>query len=239
MHSSQQRILAVDDETRYRGLMRVNLEAAGYRFVGVTSGQKAIDLLSRQVFDLAIFDVRMPGMDGFTLIRIVREFSDMPIIFVTALGEESNKVEGLKGGADDYLTKPYGAPELLARIEAVLRRYQGASRGRTAQVALDDLRIDLVQHRVFRDGVEVLLSRTEYRLLAGLVRYTGKVVPQDQLVRDVWGPTYEADFEGLRVYIHRLRHKLETDPDAPRHLVTFPGVGYMLKAASGLRRSAV
>jgi two-component system KDP operon response regulator KdpE len=127
------------------------------------------------------------------------------------------------------MVKPYGAPELLARVEAVLRRYR-RTEVNSAQVALGGLRIDLAQHRVFRDSTEVRLSRMEYRLLADLVRHHGKVVPQDQLVREVWGPAYDENFEGLRVYIYRLRQKLETDPDDPRYLVTFPGVGYMVKA---------
>jgi two-component system, OmpR family, KDP operon response regulator KdpE len=229
MQSSQKRILAVDDERRYLRLMRVNLEAAGYAFTGADSGPEAIDLLVQDAFDLAIFDVRMPGMDGYALIETVREFSDVPIIFVTAMGEEADKVRGLTLGADDYLVKPYGAPELLARVEAVLRRYR-RSDSQDAQVTLGDLRIDFAQHRVFRDSTEVRLSRMEYRLLADLVRHHGKVVPQDQLVREVWGPAYDENFEGLRVYIYRLRHKLEVDPDDPRYLVTFPGVGYMVKA---------
>ena len=230
MQSSQKRILAVDDEQRYLRLMRVNLEAAGYAFTGASSGQDAIDLLVKDSsFDLAVFDVRMPGMDGFALIETVREFSDVPIIFVTAMGEETDKVRGLTLGADDYLVKPYGAPELLARVDAVLRRYR-RTEGQSAHVSLGDLRIDLAQHRVFRDSTEVRLSRMEYRLLADLVRHQGKVVPQGQLVHEVWGPAYDENFEGLRVYIYRLRQKLESDPDDPQYLVTFPGVGYMLKA---------
>ncbi|MFN8526056.1 MAG: response regulator transcription factor [Chloroflexota bacterium] len=221
------RVLAVDDEARYLRLMRLNLEASGYSFVGVNSGEEALDLLVRGGFDLVLLDVRMPGMDGFELLRDLREISDVPVIFVTALGEEADKVRGLKLGADDYLTKPFGAPELLARVEAVLRRYQGS--GADPVVAVGDLRIDLNQRRVFHGADEIRLSRTEFRLLACLVRHLGKVVPQDQLIHEVWGHAYDEGFEGLRVYVYRLRHKLEIDPEQPSLLQTFPGVGYVLQ----------
>ena len=228
MHATQTRVLAVDDEARYLRLMRMNLEAEGHYFVGVGSANEALDALANGQFDLAIFDVRMPGMDGFTLLKNVREFSDVPVIFVTALGEEADKVEGLQLGADDYLTKPFGAPELLARVNAVLRRYWS---GRLSDelATIGDLRIDLGQHRVFRGEEEIQLSRMEYHLLVELVRHAGKVVPQGRLVHDVWGPDYDEDFEGLRVYIYRLRHKLEKDPNHPELLITYPGIGYMLK----------
>ena len=224
---SQRRVLAVDDEPRYLRLMRLNLEASGFSFVGVGSAEEAIDLLVQGGFDLVLLDVRMPGIDGFELLRDLREFSDVPVIFVTALGEEDDKVRGLKLGADDYLTKPFGAPELLARVEAVLRRYQGGVA--EAMVALGDIRIDLSQRRVFRGDAEVRLSRTEFRLLACLVRHLGKVVPQDQLIHEVWGHSYDEGFEGLRVYVYRLRHKLEANPDQPALLQTFPGVGYIVQ----------
>jgi two-component system KDP operon response regulator KdpE len=228
-------VLGVDDEPRYLKLMQVNLEAAGYRFRGASSAQEALDALERERFDLAVLDVRMPGMDGFELIETIREFTDVPIIFVTALGEEANKIRGLSLGADDYLTKPYSAKELCARIEAVLRRTRGVVRTDDQETAIGELRVDLAQHRLFRGDEEIRLSRTEFRLLAYLLRHAGKVVPQDQLVREVWGPTYDENFEGLRVYIYRLRQKLERDPDRPSILSTFPGVGYMIAAASPIQ----
>jgi two-component system, OmpR family, KDP operon response regulator KdpE len=215
--------------------LRVNLESAGYHFTGVSSGDEALEALSRLAVDIVLLDVRMSKMDGFALLDALREFSDVPVIFVTARAEEADKVRGLKSGADDYLTKPFGAHELLARVEAVLRRYHG-SPGLT-EVTVGSLRIDLAQRRIFRGNEEILLSRTEFRLLACLIRHIGKVVPQDQLVREVWGQFYEEGYEGLRVYIYRLRQKLEADPEQPEFLITFPGVGYMLQvpAASAAR----
>ncbi len=225
---AQKRILAADDEPRYLKLMRVNLESAGFAFRSVSDGAEAVEALAKEPYDLVILDVLMPELGGFETIQSIREFSDVPIIFVTALGEEANKIKGLNLGADDYLTKPFSANELLARVEAVLRRTVRATSAESV-VEAGDLRVDFAQHRVFRGEAEIRLSRMEYRLLALLMRNLGKVVPQDQLVHQVWGSSYNADFEGLRVYIYRLRQKLERDPDRPEYVQTFPGVGYVLQ----------
>ena len=226
---NQRRVLAVDDEPRYLRLMRLNLEASGFAFVGASTADEALDLLVGNNFDLVLLDVRMPSTDGFELLRVLREMSDVPVIFVTALDREVDKVRGLQLGADDYLTKPFGAPELLARVEAVLRRYQGSATH--PLVDIGDVRIDLNQRRVFRGGTEIRLSRTEFRLLSCLVHHLDKVVPQDQLIHEVWGPSYDEGFEGLRVYVYRLRQKLEIDPEQPALLKTFPGVGYILESS--------
>lgn len=223
-------VLAVDDEPRYLRLMRVNLEAAGYRFVGALTAEEGLNLLAAEPVDVVLLDVRLPTKSGFTLMEEMREFTDVPIIFVSAMGEEADKVRGLRLGADDYLTKPFSAQELLARVEAVLRRYYRA--GKESIVSIGDLRLDMAQRRVFRAEQELRLSRTEFRLLACLTQYLGKVVPQDQLAREVWGPFHEESFDGLRVYVYRLRQKIETDPVQPELLITFPGVGYMLKQPS-------
>jgi two-component system KDP operon response regulator KdpE len=231
----KRRVLAVDDEPRYLRLIRLNLEAAGYEVFTASGGVEAVDVLAAQPLDLVLLDVRMDGQDGFALLQEIRQTSDVPVIFVTAAGEEADKVRGLGLGADDYLTKPFGAPELLARVQAVLRRYDGASgRANDAEVALGDVRIDTSQRRVFRGKHEVHLSRTEFRLLACLVRHRDKVIPQEQLVREVWGSGYDGDFEGLRVYVYRLRHKLEEGADAPRLLQTFPGVGYLIQTPASV-----
>ena len=224
--STKKHVVAVDDDPRYLRLLRVNLEPAGYTFTGVADPQQALDLLAGTPVDLVLLDVRMAQLDGFALLEQLREFSDVPVIIVSALGEEGDRVRGLKLGADDYLTKPFGAAELLARVEAVLRRYNGTPG--EAQVTIGAIRLDPAQRRVFRGEQELTLTRTEYRLLACLVRHLGKVVPQDQLVREVWGAPYEEDYEGLRVYVYRLRQKLERTPDHPELLTTFPGVGYIL-----------
>ncbi|MBI3968901.1 MAG: response regulator transcription factor [Chloroflexi bacterium] len=223
---NQKYVLAIDDDARFLRLLRMNIEPAGYHFTGVTTGEQAIDVLASTPTDLVLLDVRMAGMDGFHVITAIREFSDVPVIFVTAAGEESDKVQGLTLGADDYLTKPLGPKELLARMTAVLRRYHG--NGTDAQITVRDLHLDLAQRRLFRDKSEIPLTRMEYRLLACLARHLGKVVPQEQLVRDVWGPFYDQGYEGLRVYIYRLRKKLEADPDSPDLLVTVPGIGYTM-----------
>ena len=230
------RVLAVDDEPRYLRLIRLNLESAGYEVRTAGGASEAIDILAAQPMDLVLLDVRMDREDGFALIQDIRQISDVPVIFVTAAGEEADKVRGLDLGADDYLTKPFGAPELLARVHAVLRRYEGQSgRDGELQVTLGDLRIDTAQRRVFRGDNEVHLSRTEFRLLACLLRHRDKVVTQEQLVHEVWGAAYDGDFEGLRVYVYRLRQKLEGGPgagrggEAQRLLQTFPGIGYLLQ----------
>lgn len=223
--------LLVDDDPRYLRLIRLNLEAAGYRCSLAQSGADALEHLAREPADVILLDVRMSEMDGFSLLERIREFSDVPVIFVSALGEEADKVRGLRLGADDYLTKPFAAGELIARVAAVLRRYRGETA--PGEVTLGDVQVDLAQHLVLRSGRAVPLSRTEFRLLAALARHLGKVVPQDQLVREVWGPTYEEGYEGLRVYVHRLRQKLEADPDRPALLLTVPGVGYELRPPDG------
>jgi two-component system, OmpR family, KDP operon response regulator KdpE len=230
MDNGHLRILAVDDEPRSLRLMRLYLESAGYEFGATRSGEEAIGLLTQQSYDLAILELGMAGTpSGFELIECVRDFSDLPIIVLTALTGEADKVRALKLGADEYLTKPIGQLELCARVEAILRRYHSRHDHSPAQ-QLGDLRIDLAQHRVFHRDEEVRLSKTEYRLLLALLRNAGKVVSQGQLVHEVWGPSYSDTFEGLRVYVHRLRQKLESDPENPRYLVTFPGIGYLLTA---------
>ena len=232
------RVLAVDDEPRYIRLMRLNLEASGYEVCSASGGVEALGILASQHIDIMLLDVRMEGEDGFALMQDVRQISDVPVIFVTAASEEADKVRGLGLGADDYLTKPFSALELLARVQAVLRRYNGASgRADDVQVALGDVRIDTAQRRVFRRTAEIHLSRTEFRLLASLLRHRDKVVTQEQLVREVWGAAYDGDFEGLRVYVYRLRHKLEGEAAAPKLLHTFPGIGYLLQTPPSVHAS--
>ena len=229
MDNGHLRILAVDNEPRSLRLTRLYLESAGYEFGGTSSSEEALGLLTQQRFDLAIVELGMPGISGFELIESVRDFSDVPIIVLTAMNAEADKVRALKLGADEYLNKPIGPLELCARVEAILRRYNSRHDHSPAQ-SLGALRIDQAQRRVFHGDEEVRLSRTEYRLLTTLLRHIGKVVSQGQLVHEVWGPSYGETFEGLRVYIHRLRQKLEIDPENPRYVITFPGVGYLLTA---------
>lgn len=227
----QATILVVDDEPRYIRLLRYNLESVGYRVLAAATGEEALEVAAGERHDLVILDIRLPGIDGYEVCRRLREFSSVPIIMLTAKGEERDKVQGLRLGADDYVTKPFAAQELLARVEAVLRRSQFAeSAGSQPVFSCGGLTIDFAQRRVTLRGQEVKLSPTEYRLLHCLAANAGRVVVQEEILAKVWGPEYGAQYEGLRVYIHRLRQKIEADPNEPKYILTHAGVGYMLAA---------
>lgn len=223
------RILVVDDEPRYVHLMEVNLITEGYQVLKAYDGQKAVDLVADKQPDLVLLDVMMPGMDGFMACERIREFSTVPIVMVTAKGEEHDRVRGLDVGADDYIVKPFSAPELLARVRAVLRRAQTA--GDVFQQAIfthGNLRIDFARAEVFRDNKTVFLSATEYRLLLQFVHNVGNVLTSEDLLVNVWGSEYREDKEILWVSISRLRQKLEDDPRDPQHIVTRSGLGYTM-----------
>lgn len=222
-------VLIVDDEPRYLRLLQYNLESMGYRVVAAATGQEALQLAASQDPGLVLLDLRLPDLDGYEVCRRIREFSPVPIIMVTARGEVVDKVRGLKLGADDYITKPFSAPELLARVEAVLRRGGPPADTRVpSPLAVGELVIDFVRRRVTRSGQEVVLSPTEYRLLHCLASNAGRAMTPEEIQERVWGPEYREHYEGLRTYIHRLRQKIEPDPDHPTYLVTAHGVGYML-----------
>jgi DNA-binding response OmpR family regulator len=222
-------ILAVDDEPRYLEIIRFNLETAGYRVACASSGEEALDLQAADDPDLIVLDVMLPGVDGFEVCRLVRERSSCPIIMLTAKGAEDDKVRGLRLGADDYVTKPFSAQELLARVEAVLRRARAPEGGRQpGAIALGELSIDPQRKQVTMAGSEVRLSPTEYRLLLCLASDAGVVLGRDELLTRVWGKAYKGEDEILRVTLWRLRQKLADDP--PRYIVTRPGLGYMLTA---------
>ena len=225
-----ERVLAVDDEPRYLEIIRLNLEAAGYRVASAASGEEALAALEADDPDLIVLDVMLPGLDGFEVCSRVRERSSCPIIMLTAKGAEEDKVRGLRLGADDYVTKPFSAQELLARVEAVLRRANAPEGGgqRAATISLGDLRIDRQRKQVTLAGREVRISPTEYRLLLCLAVNAGVVLSRDELLTRVWGPAYKGEDEILRVALWRLRQKLSDDP--PRYIVTRPGLGYMLAA---------
>ncbi len=210
-------------------LVSYNLESSGYRVLTATSGEEALHIIARESLDLVILDVRMPGMDGFEVCERIREFSMMPIVMLTAKSESADKVKGLHLGADDYITKPFAAEELLARVEAVLRRSRFSDRiGPNPTLSWGELYIDFAQRRVTMRGKEVRLTPTEYRLLHCLAAYAGRVVPQEEIQEKVWGPEYREQFEGVRVYIRRLRQKIEEQPEAPMYIITHAGVGYSL-----------
>ncbi|MBI5935154.1 MAG: response regulator transcription factor [Chloroflexi bacterium] len=223
------RVLIVDDEPRYLRLLDANLRTEGYEVVTASDGQQAIDVFSAQPVDLILLDIMMPRMDGFAACQRIREFSSVPIIILTAKGEEQDRVRGLDLGADDYLVKPFSATELLARVRAVLRRAQiPADAGQARFFTHDNLRIDFARAEVWRGDQDVSLSATEYRLLLQFAHHLGKILTSEDLLTSVWGPEYKTDKEILWVSIARLRQKLEDDPHNPKHIVTRSGLGYLM-----------
>jgi two-component system KDP operon response regulator KdpE len=220
-------ILVVDDDPRLLRLVRVNLEKAGFAVSTATSGSAALDQLDSQPPDLIVLDITMPGLDGFTLTQRIREISNVPIIILTAMGEQTHKVRGLEIGADDYMTKPFDPDELVARVRALLRRAQAAGGAETLHtLQAGDLKIDFVRHRVERSGEPVKLTPTEYKLLQQLAGQAGKVISHGELLSKVWGPEYRDETGYLWVYIRALRQKLEDDPSNPRYIISEPGFGY-------------
>ena len=229
MVKGEYRILVVDDEARYLWAIRTNLEARGYEVLTAEDGLSAVEQVAAHEPDLVLLDIRMPGMDGLEACRRIREFSTVPVIMLTALAEEADIVMGLGAGADDYVTKPFGAEELLARVQAALRRADlGAGLEVRPQFQAGDLLLDFVARRVFIGGEEVGLTPTEYRLLAELARQAGRVLVPEVLLERVWGQGYETEHGLLRQAVHRLRHKIEPDPSDPAYIQTRTGIGYIL-----------
>ena len=223
------RILIVDDEPRYLRLLEANLKTEGYTVVTAADGLQAIEAFSAQPVDLILLDIMMPRLDGFGTCQRIREFSNVPIIILTAKGEEQDRVKGLDLGADDYLVKPFSATELLARVRAVLRRAQlPTEQGQERFFAHEDLKIDFARAEVSRDEQPISLSATEYRLLLQFAHNIGKILTSEDLLTSVWGPEYKSDKEILWVSIARLRQKLEADAHNPRHIVTRSGLGYFM-----------
>jgi DNA-binding response OmpR family regulator len=226
---SRERILVVDDDPLVVRLVRVHLEKAGYQVLTAGDGEAGLEAAA-QLPDLAILDVMMPELDGYEVCRRIREFSLMPIVMLTARGEQVDKLRGFEFGADDYLTKPFAPQELLARVQAVLRRsHLGAVSAGTPMVRCGDLSIDLVHRRVTVRDEPVKLTPTEFKLLQQLALHVGKVLSHTELLTQVWGPEYHDDREYLWAYIRHLRRKLEADPEHPRYLLSEPGVGYLLE----------
>src|SRR5579875_2688482 len=222
MSNPQSCVLVAEDDARMLRLMQRNLELANY-------GLAALDAIETKPCDLVLLDIMMPKLDGLEVCRRVREFSSVPIIMVTARNGERDVVLGLDAGADDYLTKPFGAQELLARVRAVLRRSRLTAADTSPGVFEQaDLRVEFSQHQVKLRGKLVPLTPTEYRILAQLAQHAGKVLTQEQLLPSVWGPAYKDEAHLLRVNISRLRAKIEDDPSHPRYVLTRPGIGYMM-----------
>jgi two-component system, OmpR family, KDP operon response regulator KdpE len=223
-------ILIVEDDPQMRRLLRATLTSGGYKLLEATNAQEGIRHASLQHPDLIILDLGLPDMDGLEVTRQLREWTTMPIIVLSARDQEHDKIMALDAGADDYLTKPFGTGELLARMRVALRHALLVVQGTDEPVFIvGDLKVDLAHRQVFVAESEVHLTPIEYKLLLMLVQHAGKVITQRQLLREVWGPSYIQETHYLRVYMGQLRHKLETDPTRPRYLLTEPGVGYRLK----------
>ena len=223
------RILIVDDEPRYLRLLEANLHSEGYEVITAQDGMQALDVFSTNPIDLVLMDVMMPRLDGFGATPRLREFTHVPIVILTARGEEQDRVRGLDLGADDYLVKPFSATELLARVRAVLRRAQAPTEsGQIRFFTHEDLKIDFARAEVWRGETPVSLSATEYRRLLHFAHNVGKILTSEELLTSVWGVEYKNDKEILWVSIARLRQKLEKDAHTPRHIVTRSGLGYLM-----------
>ena len=224
-------ILVAEDDARMLRLVQRNLELEGYRVVTATDGQAALALAEAEACALLVLDVMMPKLDGLEVCRRVREFSSVPIVLITARNAERDIVRGLDAGADDYLTKPFGAPELLARVRAVLRRSRHTgwpADGRHATHHCGELAIDFSQHQVTVRGKPVPLTPTEYRILSQLAQHAGRVLTHEELLSRVWGAAYKEETHLLRVNMSRLRDKIEPDRAQPRYILSRPGLGYLL-----------
>ncbi|MCL6429499.1 MAG: response regulator transcription factor [Anaerolineae bacterium] len=223
------RILVVDDEPRIVRLVSAVLKAVGYEVIAATSGEEAIEKLALEQPHLVLLDILLePGMDGYEVCRRIRSFSSVPIVMLTAKAQEEDLLRGFEVGADDYVTKPFSAKELVARVRAVLRRAHRPEDALTTVVTCGDLQIDFARRCVTVRGQRVSLTRTEYAVLHHLAIHRNKVVLHQELLTAVWGPEYRDDLEYLRAYIRHLRRKIEDDPSSPRYLINYPGVGYML-----------
>lgn len=221
------RILVVDDERRMVGFIRLNLEQDGFEVIEAFNGTEALNRLRDSLPDLILLDVMMPDIDGFEVLRTIREISQVPVIMLTAKGEEDDKVKGLELGADDYVTKPFSPRELVSRVKAVLRRGATFEEDAEGVIDVDDrLRIDFGRREVWVDGKLIKLRPTEYRLLYHLVRNAGWVLTHDQILTKVWGYEYRDEPHYVRLYINYLRKKIEKDPADPKYILTERGVGY-------------
>jgi len=224
-------VLVVDDEKPLREFVRRNLEARNYKVMTASNGLEALAIFNTTKVDLVILDMMMPHLDGLATTRRIRESSETPIIILTALGEESDKVQAFDLGADDYLTKPFGVGELLGRIKAVLRRARWVEPSSSSEKIMKGyFTIDLERLEVKIKEESLSLTPTEYNLLVYLIKNAGKTLPHKMILKNVWGPEYGDESEYLRVYIGRLRQKIETDVLNPRHLLTEHGMGYRFEA---------
>lgn len=230
MFENRELVLLIEDEPQMRRFLRIALQSHGYRLIEAAGGQEGLVHAVTRNPDVVLLDLGLPDMDGLEVTKRLREWTNMPIIVISAREQEQDKIKALDLGADDYLTKPFNAGELLARIRVALRH--AATQGLAPQTpvfVLQNLRVDLAQRQVFLDDKEVHLTPIEYKLLTVLIRYAGKVVTHRQLLTEVWGVAHAEEVQYLRVYMTQVRHKLEKDPARPRFFLNEPGIGYRLK----------
>ena len=225
-------ILVIDDEPQIRKFLRISLVSQGYTVLEAATGAEGLSQAALKRPDVLVLDLGLPDMDGQQVLREFREWSNVPVLVLSVRASEAQKVQALDGGANDYVTKPFGIQEFLARIRALLRQAP-AGETRESALVLGPLTVDLAFRRVLLDGIEVALTRKEYAVLAQLARHPGRVITQQQLLKDIWGPTHTENSHYLRIVVGHLRQKLADDPTRPRFIVTEAGVGYrLLDAAS-------
>lgn len=222
-------VLVIEDEAGIRKFLRTGLEGQGYRCIEASTGGEGVTQAATRSPDVILLDLGLPDLDGLAVVRRIREWSGIPIIVLTARGQEADKIGALDSGADDYVTKAFSMPELLARMRVALRHEtRSQSDPETSVIEMGTLRIDLARRRVSMGGTPIPLTRLEYRLLITLAKHAGRVLTHEFLLREVWGPAYTSQSHYLRVYMAQLRHKLEPDPGRPRLLMTETGVGYRM-----------
>ena len=223
-------ILVIEDEPQIRKFLRTTLGSQSYTLLEATTAQEGLNEAASHPPDIVILDLGLPDMDGLEVISRLREWTAVPIIIISARGQESDKVAALDLGADDYLTKPFGVAELMARLRVALRHTSRTSADKVESVfETGDLKVDLAKRLVFSAEKEIKLTPLEFKVLALLVKHAGKVLTHRQILKEVWGPNYAEDTHYLRVFIHQLRRKIEVDPAQPKHLITEAGVGYRLR----------
>ncbi len=230
MPDEKELILLIEDEPQMRRFLRITLQGHGYRLVEAATGQEGLLQAATRNPDVVLLDLGLPDVDGLEVTARLREWTQTPIVVISAREQEQDKVKALDAGADDYLTKPFSAGELMARIRVALRHVARQTAGKQEPVfVIQNLRVDLAQRQVFIDNAEIHLTPIEYKLLTVLVRHAGKVITHRQLLQEVWGAAHVNEVQYLRVYMTQLRHKLENDPTRPRFLMNEPGIGYRLK----------
>ncbi len=237
MNALAAKVLVVDDERQIRRVMRISLSAQGYAVSEARTGEEAIDVLRRERHDIVLLDLNMPGMGGMEACRVIRAEYDIPIVVLSVRASEQDKVEALDSGADDYVTKPFGEKELLARIRSNLRRVPPAAESDPSTIELDELDINLETRQVKSRGKQVRLTPKEFDLLQYLVSHPNVPLLHSRLLQAVWGPEYGSEVEYLRVFVNRLRKKIEPDPANPRYIVTDPWTGYRFQPAGKIEQS--